>query len=99
MGTPRFAVNLDGSGMLYTTGNTGPKRSLSNLFKSRSRSGRNAKQRHLVPSNHDSISLLTPFVVWGGLICVLYAVGGSGVCMVRQTGFLAVTFAAGAHGV
>lgn len=57
---------------------TGPKRSLSNLFKSRSRGGSNAKQRLLVPSNHDSISLLTPFVVWGVLICVLYAVGEQG---------------------
>ncbi len=28
-----------------------------------------------VPSNHDSISLLAPFVVWGILICILYTVG------------------------
>ncbi|GIL43455.1 hypothetical protein Vafri_932 [Volvox africanus] len=33
------------------------------------------KRRNLVPSNHDSVSLLAPFVVWGVLICVLYAVG------------------------
>ncbi|KAG2440500.1 hypothetical protein HYH02_010378 [Chlamydomonas schloesseri] len=42
----------------------------------RDKSSSNApKRRHLVPSNHDSISLLTPFVVWGVLICILYTVG------------------------
>ncbi|GFR41359.1 hypothetical protein Agub_g2042 [Astrephomene gubernaculifera] len=38
-------------------------------------SGGHHKRRQLVPSNYDSVSLLAPFVVWGALICVLYAVG------------------------
>ncbi|KAG2446182.1 hypothetical protein HXX76_000775 [Chlamydomonas incerta] len=33
------------------------------------------KRRQLVPSNHDSISLLAPFVLWGVIICILYTVG------------------------